>query len=253
MKIGGMNHPGKDPSAEITWFGQHGFDFVDLTLEPPAAAPDEIDTEAVKRVLAKYDLEVVAHTAWFIPLSSPFGTIRVASLQELKRALKTAHQIGASVMNTHYRSVPSHFPEEKVVQWHYETLAPLCEEAEKLGISIVLENIPDGGTNQLENIVSIIDRLPLLRFHLDSGHAKLERGYDRFDEYLEKLGDKLLHVHLSENDGTTDQHLPGSSSPQQDQLAGAYQKTKGHRVRRHHYPGNLCRRKGLSPDEPGAA
>jgi hypothetical protein len=27
--------------------------------------------------------------------------------------------------------------------------------------------------------VAILDRVPLLRFHLDSGHAKLERGYDR--------------------------------------------------------------------------
>ena len=29
-----------------------------------------------------------------------------------------------------------------------------------------------------------------------------------FDEYLDRLGDKLMHVHLSDNDGTADQHLP---------------------------------------------
>jgi sugar phosphate isomerase/epimerase len=49
--------------------------------------------------------------------------------------------------------------------------------------------------------------------HLDSGHAKLERGYDRWDEYLDQLGSKLLHVHLSENDGGADQHLPLGAAP----------------------------------------
>jgi len=77
----------------------------------------------------------------------------------------------------------------------------------------VLEHIPHGGGEQLENIAVIMDRVPLLRFHLDSGHAKLERGYDRWDEYLAKLGPKLRHVHLSENDGTADQHLPVGAVP----------------------------------------
>jgi hypothetical protein len=42
---------------------------------------------------------------------------------------------------------------------------------------------------------AIMEQVPLLRFHLDSGHAKLERGQDRWDEYLGRLGHKLLHVH----------------------------------------------------------
>jgi sugar phosphate isomerase/epimerase len=58
-----------------------------------------------------------------------------------------------------------------------------------------------------------MERVPLLRFHLDSGHAKLERGHDRWDEYLARLGAKLLHVHLSDNDGTADQHLPLGAAP----------------------------------------
>src|SRR5207248_1067873 len=37
MQIGVMNHPAQEPIAEIEWIGQNGFDFVDFTLEPPAA------------------------------------------------------------------------------------------------------------------------------------------------------------------------------------------------------------------------
>ena len=62
-------------------------------------------------------------------------------------------------------------------------------------------------------IDELLEAVPLLRFHLDSGHAKLERGHDRWDEYIDRLGPKLAHVHLSDNDGTSDQHLPLGAAP----------------------------------------
>jgi sugar phosphate isomerase/epimerase len=213
MQIGAMNHPGRDPVAEISWFGEHGFDFVDFALEPPCADPDQIDPAAIKDALAKYNLNVVAHCAWFIPLSSPFAGIRQAALAEFRRSLQTAQAIGAKMMTTHYFGVPQLFSPKKAIQWNAETLAPLCEEAAELNMTILIENTPKSGSNQLENISAILEQIPLLRFHLDSGHAKLERGYDRFNEYLQKLGPKLAHVHLSENDGSSDQHLPLGAAP----------------------------------------
>lgn len=213
MKIGAMNHPARNPLEEIEWFGQHGFDFVDFTLEPPAADPDLIDPRAVRAALERHGLGVVAHTAWFIPIGSPFSSVREAALSEFRRALTAARQIGATVMNLHYGRSPGFFSAEQVVDWHVEVLGQLCQEAAEVGVTIVLEHIPHGGGNQLENILAIMERVPLLRFHLDSGHAKLERGQDRWEEYLERLGHKLLHVHLSENDGTADQHLPLGAAP----------------------------------------
>src|SRR5712671_905527 len=38
MLIGTMNHPGRDLFDEIAWTAGAGFDFIDLTLEPPLAA-----------------------------------------------------------------------------------------------------------------------------------------------------------------------------------------------------------------------
>ena len=98
MKIGAMNHPARDPITEIHWIGEHGFDFVDFTLEPPAADPQNLDPRAVVSALAEHDLGVVAHTAWFIPVSSPLAGIRSATLTELRRCLAAAQAIGAPVM-----------------------------------------------------------------------------------------------------------------------------------------------------------
>src|SRR5437763_12286666 len=104
-----MNHPARNPLEEIDWFGRHGFDFVDFTLEPPAADPDLIDTRAVRAALDRYGLGVVAHTAWFIPIGSPFGGVRVASLVEFRRALRAGYKIGAMVMNVQYGTSPGFF------------------------------------------------------------------------------------------------------------------------------------------------
>jgi sugar phosphate isomerase/epimerase len=206
MKVGAMNHPARDPLEEIDWIGRHGFDFVDLTLEPPAADPDRIDPGAVRAALDRHGLGVVAHTAWFLPFGSPFPGVRDACLAEFRRALGVAHRVGATVLNVHYGKPPGFFPKEQVIAWHAEVLSRLCQEAAAAGVTVVLEHVPHGGAEQLENIVAIMGEVPLLRFHLDSGHARLERGYDR-------LGPRLRHVHLSENDGTADQHLPLGAAP----------------------------------------
>lgn len=213
VKIGAMNHPARDPLGEIEWIGKNAFDFVDFTLEPPAAGPEQIDPRAVRAALERNGLGVVAHTAWYLPFGTPFRGVREAYLAEFLRTLPVARAIGAVVLNVHYGKPPSHFPKEQVVQWHVEVLAPLCDKAASMGVTIVLEHLPLGGSDQLEHIAAVMESVPLLRFHLDSGHAKLERGYDRWDEYLAVLGSKLLHVHLSENDGTADQHLPPGSAP----------------------------------------
>jgi sugar phosphate isomerase/epimerase len=102
MKIGAMNHPARNPFEEIDWFGRQGFDFVDFTLEPPAADPDQIDIGTVRAALDRYGLGVVAHTTWSIPLDAPCGSVRDFFLVGFRRALQAAHQIGATVMNVRY-------------------------------------------------------------------------------------------------------------------------------------------------------
>ena len=53
MLIGAMNHPAEDVVREIKWMAELGLDFVDLTLEPPAAASWRVDTKAIRRAASK--------------------------------------------------------------------------------------------------------------------------------------------------------------------------------------------------------
>ena len=73
MKIGTMNHPERDVVAEIAWMGEAGLEFIDLTLEPPAAASWQVDTRAIRRAIEAQGMDVVGHTAWYLPMASSMG------------------------------------------------------------------------------------------------------------------------------------------------------------------------------------
>ena len=64
MMIGAMNHPARDVLKEIEWIGRMGFDFIDLTLEPPMALPRNLNFTDVRAALDANGLKVVGHTAY---------------------------------------------------------------------------------------------------------------------------------------------------------------------------------------------
>src|SRR5262245_37696936 len=99
MLIGTMNHPARDVVQEIEWMAAMGMQFVDLTLEPPAAASWRIDPHAIRAVLERHRLPVVGHTAYYLPIDSAIEEIRQAAVTELRRCLEAFSTIGARWMN----------------------------------------------------------------------------------------------------------------------------------------------------------
>jgi len=213
MRVGAMNHPAKDVIQEIRWIAEHGFDFVDLTLEHPAAAPGLLDLASIRRELDRHQLGIVAHTAYYLNYAVPFRSVRRACRDEFSSALSAARELGASVMTIHFSRPPRFFSEDEIVEWHLDVLKPLCEMGEQWHIRIALEHIPFPHCNQIGVIGKLLTALPSLGFHIDSGHAQLEARSDLWGNYLREFGSRLCHVHLSENDGTSDQHLPLGAVP----------------------------------------
>ena len=80
MHIGAMNHPARDPVAEVRWMAEMGLQFVDLTLEPPAAATWQTEPRALARAIREAGLGVVGHTAYYLPIGHPFETVRQAAV-----------------------------------------------------------------------------------------------------------------------------------------------------------------------------
>jgi sugar phosphate isomerase/epimerase len=208
MLIGAMNHPEQDVIEEIERIAAMGFDFIDLTLEPPRVASWMVDPNAIRSALKKRGLSVVGHTAYYLPLASSFEGVRCAAVTEFRRCLAVFAALGAKFMNIHPdRYTPFH-SREFYIQRNLLTLRELLPEAERLGVGLMIENLP-GDFNNAQQLGELLDPIPELGLHLDIGHANLQVPENTTGEILRRHGDRLRHVHLHDNKGgSADLHLP---------------------------------------------
>jgi len=203
-----MNHPGRDVLKEIEWIAEMGFEFIDLTLEPPAAGVRQVDPDAVRAALQAHNLQVVGHTAYYLPLCSPFESIRRAAVDELKLCIEAFAKIGAGWMNLHPDGKAPMHERKFVIDRNVQTIHDLLGTAKQFGIGLMIENLP-GSFNTVRQLGELLDVIPELGLHLDIGHANLLVEHNTTDEILSAYGKRLQHVHLHDNKGgASDLHLP---------------------------------------------
>jgi sugar phosphate isomerase/epimerase len=207
MLIGAMNHPQRDVVEEIEWMASMGLGFIDLTLEPPSG-PWQVDPVRICRALERTGLKAVGHTAYYLPIASPFEQVRMAAIVELKRCLDAFSEIGVQWMNVHPdRYAPMH-DRSFYIKRDIDSLSELIEYGRPLGVGVMIENIPDD-FNTTEQLGELLNPLPDLGLHLDIGHANLSVPYNMTESILNAHGRRLRHVHLHDNKGgSADLHLP---------------------------------------------
>lgn len=208
MQIGAMNHPGREVLKEIAWIAERGFDFVDLTLEPPLAAAGQVDARSIGAALSDLGLGVVGHTAYYLPICSPFESIRRSAVAELAHCAEVFARLGAEWMNLH-PDAQCPFSERKVViEKNLQSIRELQAVATEQGIGLMVENLP-GSFNSADQMAELLQPLPELGLHLDIGHGNLMSRENTADGLLASFGDRLKHVHLHDNKGgSADLHLP---------------------------------------------
>ncbi len=204
-----MNFPGRSVTKEIHRIAEDGFDFVDLTLEPPAAwLPDG---QRVGGLLGDLGLGAVGHTAWHLPIASPFAELRSSARDLYLAGLDCFAAAGVTLVNVHPdQRVPLH-SRAQARSMNAAAIAELAEAAEERGIRLMVENL-DRMFSGVADLSAIFDRAPEAGFHLDIGHANLRLGLgeaNRTRSLLEAFGPRLSHVHVSDNRGGPDDlHLP---------------------------------------------
>jgi sugar phosphate isomerase/epimerase len=205
MKIGFPNHPRKDILEEIDWIGRNGFDFIDLFLEADRAAPEKINIPRVQRLLQKYGLEIVGHTPWYLPTGSPERAYREFAVTEATRYFHVLSQLNAPYVTIHGNWPSKLFSEQEGIHFQKETLIELVRVARTFNLQILYEPM-DTPLDTIENVSELLEGVPGLFLHLDIGHANLfKRKPAQFVQHFHK---KLRHVHLHDNDGNRDLHLP---------------------------------------------
>jgi sugar phosphate isomerase/epimerase len=205
MKIGVMNNPRYDIENEIEWIGKNNFDFIDFTIEPLKAY--EVDIKKVKKSLENFNLEAIGHTNPFLPSIFPIQSIRKACLDEFRKYVDIFSKLGITFMNVHpYYNAPLLSDNEKIevnIQF-LQQVEKLCKEK---GITLMLENyIKPFDTPEV--FTKIIEEIPDLKIHLDVGHCNINQDKNLTEAFFQRFGEKIVHLHLSDNKGERDDHLP---------------------------------------------
>jgi len=151
-----------------------------------------------------------------IDLSAGSPRLRERSLDLLGRTLEYCRAVGCSILVVH----PNH-TDSLPLGWDamkrnsIEALRVVAEKAEDLGVRIALENMIDkdgrrfgGRVSDLKEIISAVGSNNI-GICFDTGHTNLltDPNISLYDEII-KAGEHLWTLHLHDNDGKDDWHLP---------------------------------------------
>ena len=205
MLIGLMNDPARPLADELERIAGLGFELVDLTLEPQGAWP--VDPAEVRARLDALGLQAVGHTAPFLPFASAYPELERTARELFVRACEAFAEIGVRLVNLHpaMRGLRG----RDAVERNAEAVAEVAAAVEPLGLTVMVENM-GGGFGTPEELGPLVEAAPNVRFHLDVGHANI-RPYgqpNRLPLLLEAFGDRIAHVHVHDNKGRFDEHLP---------------------------------------------
>ena len=214
MKYGAMNFPIKPVLDELKKISDLGFDYFELTLDPPCAhyaSILEMENELV-RALKQSSMDVICHLPTFVYTADLCPGIRAISLKEMIHSLKAAARVGAkkAVLHPSFISGLGPFVMETAKAYAHESLCAIVKEATQLKIDICLENMYPRYLSFFDtrHFQKIFKEFSSLKICLDTGHANIEDPYNtRLFEFVQKIGDKIGHVHISDNHGKKDEHL----------------------------------------------
>lgn len=173
---------------------------------------DELDSnyQSIVSFLTSQNLHYSIHpSAWDMNLTSSNRLIRSATLTHHKSCIKFASDIGASQIVIHPGFSNPAFDKALAREYARSAIAELAELAKPTGVRLAVENVGTLKTsiyNQEEYLHCIDGFGDEVGFLLDVGHAFIT-GFD-IPTLIHDMGDRLFGVHLHDNDGTLDQHLP---------------------------------------------
>ena len=129
-------------------------------------------------------------------------SFRTAGVELVKNRIYMANKLSCKVIILHFKREPSN-ESEKQKYWDilHKSLNELKPYAQKHNVKIALENYSNENHKEIKKLFSEYDS-NFLGLCYDSGHGNIGNGL----KILEELKDRLISIHLHDNDGKTDQH-----------------------------------------------
>ena len=168
-------------------------------------------TKQLNKIAKTHDLDFVVHAPWAgVNIATPTSVIRRAVLKRLKQSIVFAGELNCRLWLFHpgSRTGLERFYPGKVWQLNLESVRSLLKVARQEGVTIAIENTPEPFPSLMKSVDDfhrfyhdLNDDLGLV---LDVAHANIN---NQIQDFTEQFSEKIIHMHLSDNDGTSDQHL----------------------------------------------
>jgi sugar phosphate isomerase/epimerase len=184
----------------------------------------EKDIQHLSNTLKENQLEITVHGP-FMDLS-PGGVdrrIKEVTFDRLLKTIELAHLFKPKMIVFHPGYERWKF-DGNVKLWldsSLQTWRPLVKEAEKLGLTLAIENVFEESPDSLKSLLEEIDSAHF-RFCFDTGHYHaFTRAKAPLPDWFEALRRYLVEVHLHDNHREMDEHLPiGEGNFDFDQFFG---------------------------------
>ncbi|SNS17158.1 Sugar phosphate isomerase/epimerase [Anaerovirgula multivorans] len=156
-----------------------------------------------KGILSVHGPYIDLHPTSFDPL------IRDVCMQRYRQVLSVAKNLNAKYVILHsdyepikeYNGYEDYLLQQNIIFWE-----EFIKEFETLKITAVIENIHNKDGSLIKNIIDAVNS-PYLGACLDTGHA-YALGKSDITTWVEYYGQRLRYIHLHDNHGAQDQHLP---------------------------------------------
>ena len=204
MKIGASTLAGIEFELEKTldFIENLGIEYAELVHQYPA---EFIDSE----ILESYSLKYSIHAPFMdVNIASPQDQSRLNSIAQIKSSIDLANEINAEAVVVHpglISFLANKYFKKEVYEFANQSIKEIGDYAKNLGVMATIENMPNFESMIYQNIADLNQLLVENEMHmtLDIGHAN-HVGYAPD----EMIFDSIKHVHVHDNLGDDDSHLP---------------------------------------------
>lgn len=214
-----------------------GYDFIELWGARPHAYPFDLKNGAIskiKELIEKYEMPVLAFTPEMnaYPYNIMIGTeaMRKDSVNYVKLSMDMAKEMGAdftliSAGHAGYQATTQGIWERLI-----KSLKEITDYAEKIQHKVVLEPLTPYESNVVTTANDLVEVFRLISSDYLVGMCDVVPPYVQYESmmsYFNKLGDKMYHVHMIDNDGASDEHImPGEGKMPLKELLGEIKQIK---------------------------
>jgi len=205
-----LTNPFEDPLSEFR-YALDNFSGVELSMDFPKSLPDALlkIKEQISGLLDSTSLARVAHMPCYANLAEVYPPVRRAHMAFLEESMDCARMLGFVKLVVHagFLSGLGRKARDSARSLALDGLAKVESFAREHSLEVCIENNPPsaGLFSSPAELKELLDTFGF-KFTLDAGHMNLSGA--PLSKMLDAAGSRLAHIHLHDNFGDHDKHLP---------------------------------------------